>query len=114
MHRRTLLSALPAAALLVSRAAPAAEGQPFTIGIMGGEIEGAFMRIATDLPSVLNSNDMRIIPIVGKGSLQNIGDLLQLPGVDLALVAADALAYAQANNLYPGELGKVEYISKLY
>ena len=81
---------------------------------MGGEIDGTFMRIATDLTSVINSNDMRVVPIVGKGSLQNIGDLLHLPGVDLALIAADVLAYAQAAHLYPGELGKVQYICKLY
>ena len=81
---------------------------------MGGEIDGTFMRVATDLTSVFNADDMRIIPIVGKGSLQNLGDLLHLPGVDLALVAADVLAYAQAAQLYPGELSKVEYVCKLY
>src|SRR5271165_4401191 len=115
MHRRTLLSALPAAAFASGlKPALAAVGQPVTIGIMGGEIDGTFMRVATDLTSVLNSNDMRIVPIVGKGSLQNIGDLLHLPGVDLALVAADALTYAQTAHLYPGELEKIQYICKLY
>jgi uncharacterized protein len=115
MHRRTLLSALPAAAFAAGlNPALAAVGKPVTIGIMGGEIDGTFLRVATDLTSVLNSNDMRIVPIVGKGSLQNIGDLLHLPGVDLALVAADALTYAQTAHLYPGELGKIQYICKLY
>ncbi|HEX3573485.1 MAG TPA: TAXI family TRAP transporter solute-binding subunit [Rhodopila sp.] len=116
MHRRTLLSAFPATALIagVRGAAAVVPERPATIGIMGGEIDGTFMRITTDLTSVLNTNDMRIVPLVGKGSLQNIGDLLHLPGVDLAMVAADALTYAQSNNLYPGELAKVEYISKLY
>jgi uncharacterized protein len=113
MHRRTLFSALPAAAF-AARSALAAVGQPATIGIMGGEIDGTFMRVTTDLTSVLNSDTIRVIPIVGKGSLQNIGDLLHLPGVDLALVAADALTYAQVNHLYPGDLGKIEYICKLY
>ena len=113
MNRRSLLSVLPAAAVFAGRRSFAAN-QPVTIGIMGGEIDGTFMRIATDLTSVLNSNDLRMIPVVGKGSLQNIGDLLHLPGVDLAMVASDALAYAQANHLYPGELSKIEYICKLY
>jgi uncharacterized protein len=115
MHRRTLLSAFPIAALVAgSRPVTAAPAQPATIGIMGGEIDGTFMRVATDLTSVINSNDMRIVPIVGKGSLQNLGDLLHLPGVDLALIAADVLAYAQGAHLYPGELGKIQYICKLY
>ena len=71
MHRRNLLSALPAAAFL-ARPALAAIAQPATIGIMGGEIDGTFMRITTDLTSVLNSDSLRVVPIVGKGSLQNM------------------------------------------
>lgn len=117
MHRRSLLSVLPAAAFIATERAFAAAqlpNQPITIGIMGGEIDGTFMRIATDLTSVLNTSDLRVVPVVGKGSLQNIGDLLHLPGVDLAMVAADALSYAQTNHMYPGELAKVQYICKLY
>jgi uncharacterized protein len=109
MQRRFLLTALPATALLAGAAVP-----PVTIGIMGGEIDGTFMRVATDLTSVMNSETMRVVPIVGKGSLQNVGDLLHLPGVDLALIAADALGYARSANLYPGELAKIQYICKLY
>jgi TRAP-type uncharacterized transport system substrate-binding protein len=115
MHRRSLLSALPVYALIAgSRPGAAAVTQPVTIGIMGGEIDGTFMRIATDLTSVLNSDEMRIVPIVGKGSLQNLGDLLHLPGVDLALVAADAFVYAQGAHLYPDDITKIQYICKLY
>jgi TRAP transporter TAXI family solute receptor len=115
MHRRSLLNAIPAAALLpVAVKAAAVPVSPVTIGIMGGEIDGTFMRVATDLTSAMNNDTMRVVPIVGKGSLQNVGDLLHLPGVDLALIAADVLAYAKAANLYPGELSKIEYICKLY
>nr|WP_294517720.1 TAXI family TRAP transporter solute-binding subunit [uncultured Rhodopila sp.] len=108
MNRRFLLTALPAS--LLTGAAP----PPATIGIMGGEIDGTFMRVATDLTSVMNSDTLRVVPIVGKGSLQNIGDLLHLPGVDLALVATDALVYAREAKMYPGELSKIQYICKLY
>jgi TRAP-type uncharacterized transport system substrate-binding protein len=115
MDRRTLLSTTLAAALVAQfRAVEALPAQRITIGIMGGEIDGTFMRIATDLTSVLNTDDLRVVPIIGKGSLQNIDDLLHLPGVDLALIAADVLAFAQANHLYPTELSKVQYICKLY
>jgi TRAP-type uncharacterized transport system substrate-binding protein len=115
MYRRSLLSALPVAALIGgSRTGTAAVAQPVTVGIIGGEIDGTFMRIATDLTSVLNSDEFRVVPIVGKGSLQNLGDLLHLPGVDLALIAADVLAFAQTTHLYPGEIVKVQYICKLY
>ena len=109
MHRRTLLSTLPVATLVAgSRPGAAAARRPVTIGIMGGEIDGTFMRIATDLTSVLNSEELRIVPIVGKGSVQNLGDLFHLPGADLALVTADAFAYAQAAHLYPDDIAKVQ------
>lgn len=116
MHRRTLLAAGPAALLTAAHAKAAIDAHPApaTIGIMGGEIDGTFMRVATDLTSVLNSDTLRVVPVVGKGSLQNLGDLLYLPGVDLALIAADVLGYARAQNLYPKDINKVAYICKLY
>jgi TRAP transporter TAXI family solute receptor len=115
MHRRTLLSTLPVATLIAKTpSSAAAVARPVTVGILGGEIDGTFMRIATDLTSVLNSDELRIVPIVGKGSLQNLDDLFHLPGADLALVATDALAYAQAAHLYPDDIAKVQNICKLY
>jgi TRAP transporter TAXI family solute receptor len=112
MRRRTLLYAAPLATVFAG--VRSAFADPPTVGIIGGEIDGTFMRVATDLTSVLNSDTLRVIPIVGKGSLQNLGDLLHLKGVDLALVAADVLGYAKQANLYPGELQKIEYVCKLY
>ncbi len=116
MRRRSVLAGIPAATLLAGNRsfAAAAPASPATLGIMGGEIDGTFMRIATDLTSVMNSDTLRVVPVIGKGSLQNIGDLLHLPGVDLAVIAADTLAYAQANHLYPDGLSKIQYICKLY
>ena len=113
MYRRSLLATLSAAALLPGQGS-AAVAAPATIAIMGGEIDGTFLRITADLAAVLNSDELRVVPIVGKGLVQNLGDLLHLPGVDLALISADVLAYAQAAHLYPEELSKIQYICKLY
>src|SRR4051812_29909710 len=105
MHRRRFLSAASVAVVSAATRATAAAAAltPATIGIMGGEIDGTF---ATDLTSVLNSDALRVVPIIGKGSVQSIDDLLHLPGVDLAMVASDALDYARRANLYLGELSK--------
>lgn len=112
MRRRTLLHSAPAAALLAAKSSRAAP--PATIGIMGGQIDGTYMRAASDLTSVLNSDTLRIVPILGKGSLQNIGDLLHLKGVDLAFVNANSLLYAKQEGLYANELQKLCYICKVY
>lgn len=112
MFRRTLLRTAPLAGLAVASRANAAP--PATVGIMGGQIDGTYMRAATDLTSVVNSSKIRVVPIVGEGALRNVGDLLHLKGVDFAFVNADTLLFARDANLFPGELDKIAYICKLY
>ena len=81
---------------------------------MTGEINGTFLRIGSDIASVVNSSSLRVVPLVGIGSQQNLGDMLNLHGVDLALVASDAARFAETHNLYPGLRSQVSYIAKLY
>src|SRR5271165_3488552 len=48
-------------------------GSAGTVGIITGDIDGTGIRIASDLSRVLdNGNELRVIPIIGKGSVQNI------------------------------------------
>jgi hypothetical protein len=48
-----------------------------TVAIITGGVNGTYIRIASDLAAVLDKSDqLRILPIVGKGSVQNIADLL--------------------------------------
>lgn len=58
-------------------------------------------------------DSLRVLPIVGSGSLQSLNDLLFLNGVDCALVSSDALGYARKHNLYTGELDRLSYVAKL-
>jgi len=86
-----------------------------TVGVISGGVDGTYIRIATDLAAVLDEGDyLRVLPVVGKGSLQNISDLLYLRGIDLAIVQSDVLAAATRDRLYPGVGQLVQYITKLY
>ena len=85
-----------------------------TVGIIGGDVDGTFTRVAADLASVAGSDTLRVVPILGTDSTQNIDDLLNLRGVDLALVDIDVLNHAVQRNQFPGLAGKVQYIAKLY
>lgn len=85
-----------------------------TVGLMTGALNGTFIQIGSDIAAVTESDALRVVPLVGKGSLQNLGDLFNLRGVDLALVAADAARYAETHKMYPGLSGRVSYIAKLY
>lgn len=85
------------------------------VGLISGGIGGTYIRIATDLASVLNEgNTMRILPIVGQGSVQNITDILYLKGVDVGIVQSDVLAYIKARGLHRNIDRRIHYITKLY
>ena len=93
---------------------PLAISGPTTLGLMTGGLDGTFAQIGSDIATVVGSPDLRVVALLGKGSLQNLGDLLNLRGVDLALVGADTTRFAEVNNIHPGLRSRVSYIAKLY
>ena len=112
-------AALPVAALAQGTAASltalAARANAGTVGIISGGPDGTYIRIAADLAAVLDDGDtLRVLPILGKGSLQNIADILVLRGVDIGIVQSDVLAYARRERLLPGVDSLIQYIAKLY
>lgn len=82
--------------------------------IATSSVLGTDVRIAEDLANVLDDGaTRRIVPMVGKGSLQNLMDLKVLRGIDVAIVQADVLDNAKAQRNPPG-IDQVPYIAKLY
>jgi TRAP transporter TAXI family solute receptor len=85
------------------------------VGVISGGVDGTYIRIAADLASVLDDRErLRVLPIVGKGSLQNISDIMFLKGIDIGIVQSDAMAYSRRQQLYPRLDQSVQYIAKLY
>ncbi|MEO8715626.1 MAG: TAXI family TRAP transporter solute-binding subunit, partial [Acetobacteraceae bacterium] len=108
-------SVMPAIAATPPADSPSARANAGTVGVISGGVDGTYIRIAADLASVLDDGDrLRVLAIVGKGSLQNISDILYLKGVDIGIVQADALAYAKSQRLYPGIEHTIQYVAKLY
>lgn len=86
-----------------------------TVGLISGGVDGTYVRIAADLGTVLDDGDrLRVLTIIGKGSLQNIADILYRRGVDVGIVQSDVMAYARLHHLFPGLPQSIQYISKLY
>ncbi len=85
-----------------------------TLGMLTGGVNGTFVHIGSDIAAVASSDTLRVMPLIGKGSLQNLADLFNLRGVDLALVSADSARAAEANPRYSGLRSRVHYIAKLY
>ncbi len=121
MQRRALLAAsvTALAAPALSQPQPSvsavAKANAGVIGIISGGLDGTYTRFAADIAAVLDGvDDLRILPILGKGSLQNLSDLLYLRGVDTAIVQSDVLAAIAQQNMFPGAQQQIQYIAKLY
>src|SRR5271166_7065881 len=92
---------------------PVAQANRGTIGVITGMEGGTYARTGADL-TILDDDTLRVLPSLGKGSLQNLSDILYLRGVDIGFVQADALTYAKQHNLFPGLTQDIRYIAKLY
>jgi TRAP-type uncharacterized transport system substrate-binding protein len=63
-----------------------------TLTLISGTIGGTYVQFGADLASVLDdNNELRVLPIIGRGSVQSVADILFLQGVDLGIVRADTL-----------------------
>lgn len=121
MNRRAALTglaatlALPGLARAQASAGAVARANAGTVGIIAGGLDGTYTRFAADIAAVLDGvDDLRILPILGKGSYQNLSDLLYLRGVDLAIVQSDVLAAVAQQRTFPGVQQQVQYMAKLY
>lgn len=85
------------------------------VGVISGGVTGTYIRIAADLANALDDGyELRVLPIIGKGSVRNIEDLLLLRGVDVAIVQSDVLDFYKRTELVPNIEGTLRYIAKLY
>ncbi|KAA5610800.1 TAXI family TRAP transporter solute-binding subunit [Rhodovastum atsumiense] len=86
-----------------------------TVGVIAGGVDGTYIRIAADLSAVLDDGEkLRVLALIGKGSVQNLSDIIYLKGVDIGIVQSDVLAFARKQRLFPGVEQAVQYIAKLY
>ena len=64
----------------------------WTIGLAAGRIEGAPLRLASEMARVVDDGaNLLVLPIVTRGPTENLNSLLYLRGVDLAIINSDSL-----------------------
>ena len=86
-----------------------------TLTLITGTIGGTYVQFGADLSSVLDDGErLRVLPIVGRGSVQSIADILLLQGVDLAIVRADSLSYLEHKGIAHDIRRQLTYVTKLY
>ena len=85
----------------------------WTIGLAGGLLEGAPIRLATDIARVVNDGGvMHVLPIVTRGPTENVNDLLYLKGVDAAIINSDSLE--EYKSQVPQIQQRITYIISLF
>jgi len=86
----------------------------WTVGIVGGLMEGTYMRFAHEIAKVLDDGDnLRVLPIVSYGAAGNLDDLLYLRGVDVAVTQSDVFEYFRTVRKTPNLDQRVNYIIRL-
>jgi TRAP transporter TAXI family solute receptor len=86
------------------------------VTIMAGSASGTDLAIVQDIADVLDDGDqLRVLPMVGKGPEQNIKDVMFLRGVDMGITQANILKhYAKTGELGANFIDQVAYIAKLF
>ena len=86
-----------------------------TVTLMSGTIGGTYVQFGADLASVLDDgNKLRVLSIVGRGSVQSVADILFLQGVDLGIVRSDTLDYLERKGFAKDIKKQFTYVTKLY
>jgi hypothetical protein len=85
----------------------------WTVGMAGGQLEGAPIRFATEIARVVDDGDnLHVLPVVTRGPTENVEDLLYLRGIDVAVINTDALDQFRA--LIPNIQQRITYIVNLF
>ncbi len=86
-----------------------------TVTLISGTIGGTYVQFGADLASVLDDgNRLRVLPIIGRGSVQSVADILFLQGVDLGILRTDTLDYLEKKGFAKDIKKQFTYVTKLY
>src|SRR6202789_145658 len=86
-----------------------------TVTLITGTIGGTYVQFGADLASVLDDgNKLRVLPIVGRGSVQSVADILFLQGVDIGIIRPDTLDYLERKGFAKDIKKQFTYVTKLY
>lgn len=86
------------------------------VSIISGNPNGGYLTIAHDIAAVVDDgDDVRVLPIVGKGAVGNMRDVLFLKGVDMGLVNTVTLNHYKRNQTLGRYVSQqVVYITRLF
>ena len=86
-----------------------------TVSVMTGSFGSTYAQAGADLASVLdNGTNLRILPVMGRGSVQAVSDILLLRGVDAGIVRKDTLSYLDRKDFAKDIRNQFVYVAKMF
>src|SRR5262245_51251479 len=85
-----------------------------TVTIIAAPAGGATAIFASDMARVLDDANMRVLPVLGKGPVRNVIDILYLRTIDMGMVASDVPEFYKLQYKIPDVASRLRYIAKLY
>jgi TRAP transporter TAXI family solute receptor len=120
VHAQTSKSPAPAkrpiAATPAQHAALTEKLNQNTVTIISGNPNGTYLYLAYDMSAVLDDgNELRVLPVIGKGGYQNVVDVLHLRGIDLCITQSNIMSYLKKSGEFGSTIdNRLAYIAKLY
>jgi TRAP-type uncharacterized transport system substrate-binding protein len=85
------------------------------VTVLTEPVGGAWAAMGADMASVLDDGEaLRVLPIIGKGSVQNLIDILRMRNVDAGFVLTDALPFVKTEYGIDNLEQHVRYIMKVF
>src|SRR6266481_4101177 len=86
-----------------------------TVTVITAPVGGATALFGSDMARVLDDDaTVRVLPVLGKGPVRNVIDILYLKSMDMGAVAADVPEFYKLQYKIPDITTRLRYIAKLY
>jgi uncharacterized protein len=86
-----------------------------TVTVITAPAGGATSVFGSDMARVLDEDaSVRVLPVLGKGPVRNVLDILHLKSIDMGAVAADVPEFYRLQYQMPDIASQLRYIAKLY
>jgi TRAP-type uncharacterized transport system substrate-binding protein len=86
-----------------------------TVTVITAPAGGATSIFGSDMARVLDDDtSIRVLPVLGKGPMRNVTDILYLKSIDMGAVAADVPEFYRLQYGIPDIAARLRYIAKLY
>jgi TRAP-type uncharacterized transport system substrate-binding protein len=85
-----------------------------TVTIITAPAGGATSIFGSDMARVLDDGNIRVLPVLGKGPVRNVVDILYLKAIDMGMVVSDVPEFYRLQYKIPDITSQLRYIAKLY